>query len=95
MTSAMPSLDRLGLHPVDGAHFLRAHGQERLACLVAYYSGARFEAEERGLVDKLAAVCRREADGLGCPGVRRAGSYWPLGFPCIPGPFARRPRSKC
>jgi hypothetical protein len=49
-----PSLDRLGFHPVDGARFLRAHGQERLACLVAHHSGARFEAEERGLVDELA-----------------------------------------
>jgi putative nucleotidyltransferase with HDIG domain len=50
-----PSLNRLGFHPVDGAHFLRGHGQERLACLVAHHSGARFEAEERGLVDELAA----------------------------------------
>jgi hypothetical protein len=50
-----PSLNRLGFHPVDGAQFLRAPGQERLACLVAHHSGARFEAEERGLVDELAA----------------------------------------
>ena len=50
-----PSLNRLGFHPVDGARFLRDHGQERLACLVAHHSGARFEAEERGLVDELAA----------------------------------------
>src|SRR5215207_716133 len=50
-----PSLSRLGFHPVDGARFLRDHGQERLACLVAHHSGASFEAEERGLVDELAA----------------------------------------
>jgi hypothetical protein len=50
-----PSLNRLGFHPVDGARFLRDHGHERLACLVAYHSGARFEAEERGLLDELAA----------------------------------------
>jgi HD domain len=50
-----PSLDRFGFHPVDGARFLRAHGQERLACLVAHHSGAQFEAEERGLVEELAA----------------------------------------
>lgn len=49
------SLSRLGFHPLDGARFLRAHGQERLACLVAHHSGARFEAEERGLVEELAA----------------------------------------
>ncbi len=30
---------------------MRRQGQERLASLVAYHSGARFEAEERGLVD--------------------------------------------
>jgi hypothetical protein len=58
-----PSLNRLGFHPVDGARFLRGLGQERLACLVAHHSRARFEAEERGLVDKL-AIRRREADGL-------------------------------
>jgi hypothetical protein len=50
-----PSLNRLGFHPVDGARFLRSHGQERLASLVAHHSGARFEAEERGLVEELAA----------------------------------------
>jgi hypothetical protein len=50
-----PSLRRLGFHAVDGARFLRAHGQERLARLVAHHSGARFEAEERDLVEELAA----------------------------------------
>jgi hypothetical protein len=49
-----PTLDRLGFHPVDGARYVRQQGQERLASLVAYHSGARFEAEERGLVDALA-----------------------------------------
>jgi hypothetical protein len=50
-----PSLNRLGFHAVDGAYYLRANGQERLARLVAHHSGARFEAEERGLVEELAA----------------------------------------
>jgi hypothetical protein len=49
-----PPLNRLGFHPVDGARYVRQQGQERLASLVAYHSGARFEAEERGLVDTLA-----------------------------------------
>jgi hypothetical protein len=49
------SLNRLGFHAVDGARFLRAQGQERLARLVAHHSGARFEAEERALVEELAA----------------------------------------
>jgi hypothetical protein len=55
-----PSLNRLGFHPVDGARFLRGLGRERLACLVAHHSGARFEAEERGLVDELAAFPAEE-----------------------------------
>ncbi len=50
-----PSLHRLGFHAVDGARFLRAQGQERLACLVAHHSGAHFEAQERDLVEELAA----------------------------------------
>jgi HD domain len=50
-----PSLNQLGFHAVDGARFLRAQGQERPARLVAHHSGARFEAEERGLVQELAA----------------------------------------
>jgi HD domain len=50
-----PSLDRLGFHAVDGAWFLREQGQERLARLVAHHSGARFEAQERDLVEELAA----------------------------------------
>jgi hypothetical protein len=49
-----PRLNRLGFHPVDGARYVRQQGQERLASLVAYHSGARFEAEERGLVDGMA-----------------------------------------
>jgi HD superfamily phosphodiesterase len=49
-----PPLNKLGFHSVDGARYMRQQGQERLASLVAYHSGARFEAEERGLVDALA-----------------------------------------
>jgi hypothetical protein len=50
-----PELDDTGFHPLDGARWLRASGHERLACLVAHHSGARFEAEERGLLDELEA----------------------------------------
>jgi hypothetical protein len=49
-----PDRAGLGFHPVDGARYVRQQGQERVASLVAYYSGAQFEAEERGLVDALA-----------------------------------------
>ncbi len=50
-----PELADSGFHPLDGARWLRAQGQERLACLVAHHSGARFEAEVRGLADALDA----------------------------------------
>src|SRR4051812_6678758 len=49
-----PELEVTGFHPVDGARWLRARGRERLACLVAHHSGARFEAEARGILDTLA-----------------------------------------
>jgi hypothetical protein len=42
-----PSLNRLGFHAVDGARFLRAQAQERLARMVAHHSGACFEADGR------------------------------------------------
>src|SRR6266511_2767052 len=47
------SLTRFGFHALDGAEYLRGQGQERLASLVAHHSGARFEAEERGLAEEL------------------------------------------
>ena len=43
-----------GFHALDGARHLRALGQERLAGLVAYHSGARGEAEVRGQTAGLA-----------------------------------------
>lgn len=46
-----PALAVDGFHPLDGGRFLRGIGQERLACLVAHHSGARIEAEFRGLSD--------------------------------------------
>lgn len=48
-----PSLLKTGFHPLDGANYLRAHRQERLASLVAYHSGAQFEAHLRGLTPEL------------------------------------------
>lgn len=45
-----------GFHPLDGAKWLRLQGApEEIVALVAYHSGARFEAEERGLADELAS----------------------------------------
>ncbi len=45
-----PDLVETGFHPIDGARWLRMEGvPEGIVALVAYHSGARFEAEERGL----------------------------------------------
>src|SRR5215217_956196 len=49
-----PALVETGFHALDGARHLRALGYERLAGLVAYHSGARCEAELRGLTVELA-----------------------------------------
>ena len=50
-----PELVATGFHPLDGACWLRGQGYERLACLVAHHSGARFEAQVKGVVDALDA----------------------------------------
>ena len=52
-----PSLIRTGLHPLDGALFLQDSGAPpELVGLVAHHTGARSEAEERGLSDALAEL---------------------------------------
>ncbi len=44
-----------GFHPIDGARWLAAQDvPEGVVALVAHHSGARFEAEERGLAHELA-----------------------------------------
>jgi len=50
-----PELTVTGFHPLDGAQWLRGQGYERLACLVAHHSGARFEAQVKGFGDALDA----------------------------------------
>jgi hypothetical protein len=50
-----PELRRTGCHPIDGARFLRDEGAPgAVVDLVAKHSGAKFEAEERGLTAELA-----------------------------------------
>src|SRR3954470_21752001 len=45
-----PALIVTGLHPLDGARYLRSEGwPELVVCLVAHHTGAEVEAEERGL----------------------------------------------
>lgn len=54
-----------GFHPVDGARWLAGHGAPPgVVALVAYHSGARFEAEERGLADALAQFSEPDPDQL-------------------------------
>ncbi len=49
-----PSLASTGFHALDGARYVRALGQERIAGLVAHHSGAYVEAALRGLTAELA-----------------------------------------
>ncbi|MGH3440806.1 MAG: HD domain-containing protein [Nitriliruptorales bacterium] len=49
-----PELAVTGFHPLDGARYVRALGHERLACLIAFHSGARAEADQRGFAAELA-----------------------------------------
>jgi HD domain len=48
-----PSLHKTNFHPLDGAIYLKSQGQKRLVSLVAYHSGAQFEARLRGLGTEL------------------------------------------
>jgi hypothetical protein len=50
-----PGLATTGFHPLDGPQWLRGQGYERLACLMAHHSGARFEAQVKGFGDALDA----------------------------------------
>jgi HD domain len=56
-----PSLVHTGFHPLDGASYIRSCGYERLACLVAHHSEARFEARLRGLALALDAFPRERS----------------------------------
>ncbi|AEK38877.1 HD domain-containing protein [Amycolatopsis mediterranei] len=45
-----PRINHTGFHPLDGARFLRQAGWSgEIVNLVAHHSGARFEAEQRGM----------------------------------------------
>lgn len=60
-----PSVARTGFHPVDGAKLVRESGfSELVVSLVAFHSGAEFEAHERGQESLLAAFTRPPQDLL-------------------------------
>jgi hypothetical protein len=48
-----PELSATGFHPLDGARFVRDQGFPEVAMLVAHHTGARNEAELRGVDDLL------------------------------------------
>ncbi|SHM90151.1 HD domain-containing protein [Cryptosporangium aurantiacum] len=57
-----PELRETGFHPLDGADGLRAREWEpRVCALVAYHSGARFVAEDRGLLPELSRYSEEES----------------------------------
>ena len=55
-----PGLKRTGLHQLDGARFIRMLGDERLSCLVAHHSEARFEVGLRGYGEELSEYARED-----------------------------------
>lgn len=60
-----PGLVRSGMHAVDGAAYLDLHGAPKLVVsLVAFHTGAEYEADERGLIDKLIQFDRPPQDDL-------------------------------
>lgn len=58
-------LRRTGMHSLDGATYLRSiNAPEQLVSLVAYHTGAEYEADERGLEQELASFKRPVQDQL-------------------------------
>lgn len=57
-----PCIAGLAFHPLDGARHLRGLGYPRLAALVAYHTGARYEAERRGLGAEMAEFTEECSD---------------------------------
>ena len=78
-----PSLKITGFHPIDGAYYLLAQHQERLASLIAYHFEAHFEARLRGLVAELNTIPREDsllADALSYCDVRTGPTGQHLSF---------------
>lgn len=59
------SVSVTGFHPLDGARFLQSlEAPEEIIGLVAYHSGAEYEAEQRGLTAELAELVRPDQANL-------------------------------
>lgn len=60
-----PAAVATGFHPVDGArHLVRLGAPSEVVSLVAYHTGAEFEAAERGLMGDLAEYARPTQEAL-------------------------------
>lgn len=60
-----PKLHRTGMHAIDGALFLDLSGAPKeLVSLVAFHTGAEYEADERGLTGQLIQFDRPPQDDL-------------------------------
>lgn len=60
-----PDVFSTGFHPLDGAKFLASESAPyEVVSLVAYHTGATFEAEERGLAEALAVFDRPDETSL-------------------------------
>lgn len=79
-----PEIARTGFHSLDGAvHLRELEYPERLVCLVAHHTGARFEAAERGLSAELAAFGLEDSptmDALVCADLTTGPQGQPLSF---------------
>ena len=60
-----PELLATGMHSIDGARFLNDAGApDEVVSLVAFHTGAVFEAEERGLLEQLTQFTAPNEDDL-------------------------------
>ena len=57
-----PEIKKTGFHPLDGANYIcNTSKDQRLACLVAHHSEARFEAHLRGFEQELSRFPRERS----------------------------------
>lgn len=60
-----PDLAETGFHPVDGARYAARSGMpELVVSLIAFHTGAEFEAQQRGMAEALDAFTRPPLDML-------------------------------
>lgn len=79
-----PGVVETGFHPLDGAvHLKELEVNQRVCCLVAHHSAARYEAEERSLSSELDEFDREEGpvmDALTYADMMTGAAGEPVGF---------------